>query len=41
MIRESLLLAATLAVLVGAATAAETYTAGSIEVSNLWARATP
>jgi periplasmic copper chaperone A len=40
MIRQSLLLAATLAVLAGAA-AAETYTAGSIEVSNPWARATP
>jgi periplasmic copper chaperone A len=40
MIRQSLLLAATLAIVAGA-TAAETYTAGSIEVSNPWARATP
>jgi periplasmic copper chaperone A len=40
MIRNSLLLAAALAVLAGAATA-ETYTAGSIEISSPWARATP
>jgi periplasmic copper chaperone A len=40
MIRKSLLLAAMLTILSGAA-AAETYTAGTIEVSNPWARATP
>jgi periplasmic copper chaperone A len=40
MIRKFLLLAAMLPVLCGAA-AAQTYTAGSIEISNAWARATP
>jgi periplasmic copper chaperone A len=40
MTRISLLLAAVLSLLAGTATA-ETYTAGSIEVSKPWARATP
>jgi copper(I)-binding protein len=40
MMRRTLLLAAVLSVLAGAG-AAQTYTAGAIEVSNPWARATP
>src|SRR5215831_19188253 len=40
MTRISVLLAATLSLVAGAASA-ETYTAGAIEVSNPWARATP
>ena len=40
MIRKCLLLAAVLSALSGAA-AAQTYTAGSIEISSAWARATP
>jgi copper(I)-binding protein len=40
MIRKCLLLAAIVSAIAGAA-AAQTYTAGSIEVSKAWARATP